>query len=104
MNMELITCNYEDDNHEIHKWFAEIKRIEKYKNYQLIRVEGKGSAIDILVGRTASYNWICLPEMEVASQLSDWSDTFWNWEKLSRLVSPCDAITITNVLATLAKK
>lgn len=102
--MELIECNYEDENQENHQWIGRIKQIEEFETYQLIRVEGKGSAIDVLVGRAGSYNWISLPGMEVASQLSSWSDTFWNLEKLSRLISRCDAITITNMLAMLAKK
>ena len=64
-------------------------------------VEGRGSTMTIIIGDYCNGHFLCVPDLDVGCPLADWDDLFWNFERLSRLLNPVDAITIVAGVATL---
>ena len=46
-------------------------------------------------------NYLCIPNWDVGSELADYSDIFWNTERLSRRLKPVDAVTVARALAAV---
>ena len=57
------------------------------------------SSFFAIIGDTLNGHFICLPDWGVGSHLSDFSDVFWNRERLTSLLGPVDGITIAAALA-----
>ncbi len=63
--------------------------------------KGRGSSMHAIVGPQANGNFLCLPAYGVGSELSAYTDVFWNYERLSQLMGPVDATTLTTALKYL---
>lgn len=57
------------------------------------------SSFFAIVGDTLNGHFICLPDWGVGSHLSDYSDVFWNKERLMTLLGAVDGITVAAALA-----
>lgn len=65
------------------KWFGEIRLLQADgKNYE-VEITGRGTHFHAIVGRHHYGNFICIPNHDVGCELSDYSDVFWNRERLS---------------------
>lgn len=61
------------------------------------------SAFQAIVGDTGFGNFICLPDWGVGAYLSDYSDLFFNKERLIGLLGPIDGVTIACALHAASK-
>lgn len=65
------------------EWFGEIRLLQADgKNYE-VEITGHGTYFHAIVGRHHYGNFICIPNHDVGCELSDYSDVFWNRERLS---------------------
>lgn len=63
--------------------------------------KGRGSHMHAIAGPQANGNFLCLPAYGVGSELAAFTDVFWNYERLSALISPVDAATLATALKYL---
>ncbi len=96
-------CKYEHEDGLVDIWKGEISVIRKEKHLTEARVVGRGSALTIALGVYVNGNFLCIPDIDVGCPLSHWTDTFWNLERLSRLMNPVDAATIVYGICALSK-
>lgn len=51
-----------------------------------------------IVGKAKFGHFICLPDWGISSHLSDYSNLFWNKERLVELLGPVDGVTVACAL------
>lgn len=85
------TCSYENE-----EWECTACVLAQKHDYRIIEIEGKESKLTVYVGGDEFRgNWCFLPENGIAARLSDYTDTFWNTESLSRAFeNPYDGRTV----------
>lgn len=93
----LIPCKMMSNGKE-ETWQATLKQLNNYNDYYEAIIEARSTYFNMLVGHTDTYYWAALPIQEVACSLSNPSDTFWNEERLSRLIGAVDGITIATCI------
>ncbi len=62
---------------------------------------GRGSSMHAIAGPQANGNFLCLPAYGVGSELAAFTNSFWNYERLSALIGPVDATTLVTALKYL---
>ena len=62
---------------------------------------GRGTYFHILAGRHKYGNYLCIPNHDVGCELSDFSDIFWNEERIGSLMRKVDAVTVAAGLVHL---
>ena len=67
-----------------------------------MKIESR-SGFYVIVGDTNFGHFICLPDWSIGTRLSDYSDYFWNKERLVELLGPVDGITIACALKAASK-
>lgn len=83
------------------KWLGEIRLLESdEKNYE-VEITGRGTYFHAIAGRHHYGNFICIPNHDVGCELSDFSDVFWNRERLSSQLKKVDAVTVACALSHL---
>lgn len=90
------TCRIENEEKENWSGNVGINRSEG-DQYEL-EITGRGSRFYVIVGKSFHGNYICIPDWDVGSYLASWRDVFWNSEKLSKYMSPVDAVTLAEGL------
>lgn len=71
-----------------------------------MEVNTQGSYFHILCGRHEYGNYICIPNWNIGTELSNLTDSFWNLEHLVNTypeLSMVDAISISDALAAVAE-
>lgn len=63
-----------------------------------MEVTARGSSFHVIFGSHSHGNYLCIPNWDVGCELADYSDVFWNTERLSRIISYSDAITIATAI------
>ena len=92
-------CTYLDSDGDLKRWDGcWIKGVSQTGQTELI-VKGRSSMYHVILGYCSSGNYLCMPDQRISCPLGRLSDTFWNYEQLSSLLGPVDAITITTALA-----
>ena len=92
-------CTYLDSDGDLKRWDGcWIKGVSQTGQTELI-VKGRGSMYHVILGYCSTGNYLCIPDQRISCPLGRLSDTFWNYEQLSSLLGPVDAITITTALA-----
>lgn len=79
-------------------WIGEINKIKGVKTNCEMVVTSRGSYFHVIFGSHSYGNYICIPNWDVGCELADYSDTFWNTERLSRVISYENAITIATAV------
>ena len=64
-------------------------------------INGRGTYFHILAGRHKYGNYLCIPNHDVGCELSDFSDIFWNEERIGSLMRRVDAVTVAAELVHL---
>lgn len=83
------------------EWICKITNFVEFAGYISFTVTGKGSSITAYAG-SADIFWICFPDLDIGTSLSNPDDIFWNTEKLSDLFQSIpDAITVANAIKIL---
>lgn len=96
-------CKYVHEDGSTASWKGEIRAAKKQGCLTEAQVTGRGSSFTIILGRYANGNFLCIPEIDVGCPLSDWSDAFWNLERLSPLMNPVDATTVVYGIRALSE-
>ena len=73
------------------------------QNVSELAISGRGSMYTVILGEYSSGSYLCIPEQGIGCPLGSLSDTFWNFEQLSRLICRTDAATIVNALEDYGK-
>lgn len=85
-------------------WAGEIKPIQLDHEPYEAEVSARGSCFHLLVGHHAYGNYICIPNWDIGTELSDLSDSFWNLERLSSTkLKKVDACSVAYALLELSK-
>ncbi len=65
------------------------------------RNQRTGTYFHVLAGRHKYGDYLCIPNHDVGCELSDFSDIFWNEERLRGLMRTVDAVTVATGLVHL---
>jgi len=82
------------------RWTGTVKLRKNSPPYE-IEVSARGSYFHILFGDHAYGKYLCIPNWDVGCELADFSDTFWNTERLTRQLKKVDAISVAQALAAV---
>lgn len=99
--MEYI-CIYESGNRK-QRWLGEIQLLYENDCIYEAEIKGRGTYFHVIVGRHRYGNYICIPNHDIGCELSDYSDVFWNQERLSQHLKDVDAATVAYGLVHLKK-
>ena len=64
-------------------------------------INGRGTYFHILAGRHKYGNYLCVLNHDAGCELSDFSDIFWNEERIGSLLWKMDAVTVATGLVHL---
>lgn len=84
-------------------WRGCIHLIFKYPGLYEAEIIGRGTRFHIIAGSHRYGNYMCIPNHNVGSELSEYTDLFWNTEQLSRIMKKVDAVTVATGLCYLEK-
>lgn len=90
-----ITFHVVDPNNQ-DSWIGSISEFYDFGSFQRVVIEAYGSRLDTLYGECCSYRWVFLPEYEVGCMQATSNDFFWNTERLSRIISRKDSLSIVH--------
>lgn len=97
MNYE---CSYRNQ-----KWTGTVKKINDYGSYTGCVIEGRGSSIEMYIGKADERLWACFIHQNLSTSLSSPDDVFWNTEMLTDVFnSIIDGITVAQGIKLLGKK
>jgi len=88
-------------------WTGRLFLLGRGPGWYEAEIDGRGTYFHILAGRHKYGNCLCIPNHDIGCELSDFSDIFWNEERLSHLIRKVDAVTVATGLVhlpTLADK
>lgn len=83
------------------RWQGEIRLIGHCGACYEAEITGRGTYFHVIAGKHRYGNYICIPNHNVGSELSDYRDLFWNTERLSVFLRKVDAVTVANGLCHL---
>ncbi len=83
------------------RWQGEIRLISYSNACYEAEIRGRGTYFHVIAGRHRYGNYICIPNHDVGSELSEFRDLFWNSERLSGLMRKVDALTVSQGLCYL---
>lgn len=82
-------------------WTGELILLYWRPGWYEAEINGRGTYFHILTGRHKYGNYLCIPNHDVGCELSDYSDIFWNEERISHLMRKVDAVTVAAGLSYL---
>ena len=85
------------------RWPATITYMKNYGSHYEFMIISR-SSIRVIIGRSTSGNFACIPDFDVGCHLSDLDDIFWNKEKLTKALGKVDGITVAYALQAIADK
>ena len=83
-------------------WTGTLTLLRKEPGQYEAEICGRGTYFHILAGRHKYGNYLCIPSHDVGCELSDFSDIFWNEERLRSLMRRVDAVTVATGLVHLS--
>ena len=83
------------------RWQGEIRLIHYSDTCYEAEITGRGTYFHVIAGKHRYGNYICIPNHDVGSELSQFRDLFWNTERLSGLIKKVDAVTVAYGLCRL---
>ena len=85
-------------------WKGSIRDLKKEGKNIEAQITGKGSQMQVIIGKYTYGNYICVPDWGIGSPLASLGDRFWNREQLERHMSRTDAITISEALNVIKEE
>ena len=85
-------------------WTGEIILLGGGNGWYEAEINGQRTYFHILAGRHRYGNYLCIPNHDVGcelSELSDFSDIFWNKGRIGSLMRKVDAVTVATGLVHL---
>lgn len=83
------------------QWTGRLTLLQKRSGLCEAEIRGRGTYFHVLVGRHKYGNYLCIPNHDIGCELSDFSDIFWNEERLCSLMQKVDAVTVATGLVHL---
>lgn len=99
--MEFV-CYHKIDS-KLKNWIAEITNCKGNEKQCEFEVQSRGSYYHVIIEKHDYGNYVCIPNWEVGCELADYSDTFWNTERLSNHLRIADAVTIVTAIKEIQK-
>lgn len=95
-------CSYQWEMDEADDWDGSIEQITDMGGHYEILISSR-SSIRVLVGKTTTGLFACLPDDDAGCRLSTLGDTFYNSERLVyALENPVDGTTVACALKALS--
>lgn len=95
------SCFLRNGDIEEERWDLELCIISRQGPFTEFVASGHGSHLHAITGPQTNGNFLCLPAHGIGSELASFTDVFWNYERLSTLIGPIDATTLTTALKYL---
>ena len=92
--MGVFKCQCTSDSGRTQSWTAKWEIVNLTNEVTELRISGRGSSYNIVLGDYSSGNFLCIPDSNLGCALAHWSDTFWNTERISMILNKTDAVTI----------
>lgn len=84
-------------------WSGEIKVLSLKEPYE-VEISARGSCFHLILGKHMYGNYMCLPNWNIGSEMSEMQDRFWNWERLKNAgMKSVDACSVANALVVLSE-
>ena len=96
--MNVYECSYVNDEGNMSVWPASWELVGAGKDYEELKIRGRGTCYHIVIGCYSNGNYLCIPEIDIGCALSSLNDAFWNYDRLSRILGSTDAVTISQGL------
>jgi len=96
--MQTFHCKHTYPSGHTARWDGVWEVLATETDFHELRINGRGSSFDVVLGHCSSGNYLCIPGIDVGCTLGYWSDTFWNTQRLSSLISETDAVTIATAI------
>lgn len=93
--MHTFTCTSRKET-----WHGKIVMLKNHGNHYEFTIQSR-SSIMVIFGKTSRGYFACMPDFNVGCHLVDLSDSFWNTERLTKVLGKVDGITVANALASL---
>jgi hypothetical protein len=84
------------------EWDGYVKHILNHGSHYEIQIESRSGFI-FIVGKYINGYFISIPAFGVGCDLANYSDYFWNNERLAGFMNPVDAATVAESLRVLSK-
>lgn len=81
-------------------WTGVVTRLINYGSHYEVFISSR-SGFFFLIGHCVNGNFISIPAFDVGSDLADFSDYFWNNERLSSIMNKVDATTVAQAIKAL---
>jgi hypothetical protein len=76
-------------------------KLKQSVNPYEIEVSARGSYYHVVFGKHAYGNFLCIPNWDVGCELADFSDIFWNTERLCKHLNKTDALSVAKALSII---
>jgi len=93
-------CSFKEDK-EVESWTSSVREVHEHGSFFEIFISSR-SSLRIIVGCGNWGNFVCVPDWNIGTHLSDFRDYFWNSEKLSDLLGKVDGITVATIIKEMA--
>ena len=97
------TCYNALASGEIETWKGKIVEYKVNDNILEMYIDSR-SSLHIIIGKSKLGNFACVPNFEIGCYLSEFSDIFWNKEKLISLLGIVDGITVASAIKYIDNK
>ena len=87
---------------KIESWSGLITELTKFGSHYELKIESRSGFI-VVIGKTNYGNFACIPDYDVGCHLSALKDSFWNSERLHKIMNKVDAITVAQALKAAAE-
>lgn len=94
------TCILRHGSHR-ERWTGKLTLLQKGPGQYEAEISGRGTYFHVLAGQHKYGNYLCIPNHDIGCELSDFSDIFWNEERLRSLMQAVDAVTVATGLVHL---
>lgn len=84
-----------------HTWTGSLSLIRQAPLFYEAVVEARGTCFHLIAGSYQNGNYLCIPNLGFGCDLSQFTDTFWNREQISRYFNKVDAESLVSAIAQL---
>ena len=84
-------------------WVGQIDTIKGVKENCEIEITARGHYYHVIFGSHSYGHYLCIPNWNVGCEMADFSDLFWNTERLAKNLNLLDAITIATAVKEAEK-
>lgn len=100
--MELNFICIGTDDMKPKRWHGHISLLKDCDPYEL-EVTARYSRFHILCGKHEYGNFLCIPNWNIGTELSNLSDSFWNFERLITYYPELSKVDATSITCALVK-